>query len=100
MRYIVRESLVWAIGPIWWPVGAVCSQVYELSDYDLENIRGSGTGKIDRDSVARWLDTHAGDFQSVTDFRASIEDGDQSIEIEWADEESELAYSDTLPQEE
>jgi hypothetical protein len=98
MRYTVRRSVIWVLGVIWMPM-VPASQVIELRDYDIGNMRDDD-GKITRESVDRWLAMNAGDFSSITDFRASIEDGDQTIDIEWASEDSDLAYSDTLPQEE
>ena len=91
MRYTVRKSIVQVIGTIWMP-STTAAQTYELSGYDVDNARGDD-GKITRESVQSWLDTHAGDFASVTDFSASIEDGDDTVDIPWADEESELTYN-------
>jgi hypothetical protein len=73
----------------------MAAQTYELSGYDIENMRDDD-GKITRDSVDRWLAMNAGDFQHVADFRASIEDGDSTVDIEWADEESELTFGDCM----
>jgi hypothetical protein len=61
--------------------------------YDVENCRDN-SGKITRESVKAWLDKHAGDFQCVEDFHASIEDGDKTIDIPWATEAGELVYCD------
>jgi hypothetical protein len=123
VRYTVRKSVVRVIGQIWMP-STTAAQTYELSDYDVDNARDD-EGKITRESVQRWLDTHAGDFASVTDFEASIEDDRQcgrhggtwgadetcqdctfedgtvrpkpadtvTVDIPWADEESELTFS-------
>ena len=92
MRYTVRKSQVQVIGRIWMP-STTAAQTYDLTGYDVDNARGDD-GAITRDSVSRWLDTHAGDFASVTDFTASIEDGDTTVDIPWADEESELTFND------
>jgi hypothetical protein len=51
-------------------------------------------GEITRESVESWVDTHSGDFQEVIDFEASLESGDDTIDIPWATEEGELAYLD------
>jgi hypothetical protein len=51
---------------------------------------------ITRDVVADWLGTHSGDFASITDFWASIEDGENTIEIPWEHEESQFTYSDCM----
>ena len=37
---------------------------------------------------------NAGDFASIIDFSASIEDGENTVDIPWASEEGEIAYSD------
>jgi hypothetical protein len=91
MRYTVRESYVNVIGQIWMPSTTGATR-YNLTGYDIENARGDD-GQITRESVQVWLDGHAGDFASVTDFEASIEDGDSTVGIPWADEESELTYN-------
>jgi len=70
-----------------------CSQIQTLSGYDVENCRDD-EGKITRDSVEQWLTTHSGDFQSVQDFSASIEDGGNTVEIPWATEDGEMAFND------
>lgn len=96
MRYTVRKSVVWIVGKIWIPM-VTCSQTIELRAYDIENIRAhDDDGNITRDAVEQWLYTHAGDFSSIQDFSASIEDGDTTIDIPWATEDGEIAYDDTL----
>lgn len=92
MRYLVRTSLVQVIGSIWMPA-TTAAMTYTLSSYDVENARDED-GQITRESVQAWLDTHAGDFASVDDFWASIEDGDETIDLDWADEESEFIFND------
>lgn len=91
MRCVVRKSLVHVVGGIWMPYGAMCAMDYELSANDVENCRDDD-GKITRESVEDWLSTHSGDFSSVVDFCASIEDGDATVDIPWATEEGEIAY--------
>lgn len=99
MRYEVRTSIVRMIGPIWQP-GIVCAQDKSLSAYDIENIKGYGEAighpGINRDSVLHWLCLNSGDFSNITDFEASIEDGDNTIDIPWALGESELTYCDAM----
>jgi hypothetical protein len=68
---------------------------YTLTGSDVGNARDAD-GKVTRASVQNWLDTHAGDFSEVTDFYASIEDGDGTTEVPWASEESELTYNDAV----
>ena len=43
-----------------------------------------------REDIQEWLDTHAGDFQEVIDFGASIEE----VEIPFLDQENEMDYWD------
>ena len=93
MRYVVRKSVVWIVGRIWWPYGALCAQEQVLHPYDVENATDQ-SGQITRESVRRWLDCHAGDFSEIVDFSASLEVGDQTVEIPWATEEGESAYLD------
>jgi len=93
MRYVVRKSIVEVVGEIWMPYGTVCATTYTLSGYDVENCRNDN-GQITRDSVERWVGMHSGDFSSVRDFRASLEDGDETVDIPWASEEGELAFVD------
>lgn len=94
MRYTVRVSRVEILGRIWQP-GFVCGQSLDLSDYDVENARDED-GEITRDSLALWIDRHTGDFSEIIDFSASIEDGDETIEIPWQDEDNEGSYSDAM----
>jgi hypothetical protein len=95
MRYTVVLSKVRVIGHIWQPGIGTCAMDYSLSDYDLENARDED-GNLTRDSVQDWLDKNAGDFQQVEDFEADLEDGDTSVLIPWADEESEMTYNDCM----
>ena len=105
-RYLVRVSYVIILGKIWMPM-APASLRKELSSYDVDNIRGysrhlSGdpNGPITREGLEHWLMLNSGDFSSVDDFTASIEDGDQTRDFPWANDDSEIAYLDTLPEEE
>ena len=75
------------------PMGATCGMTKTLSSYDVENMRDDA-GNITRESVDLWLCSNAGDFSSVQDFRASIEDGENTIEIPWATEDGEMAFMD------
>jgi len=98
MRYTVRKSVIRVIGTIWM-ASVTAAQTYELSGHDVDNVRQHGDGKITRESVQAWLDTHAGDFSNVTDFEASIESGDDTIDIPWKSEASEFTYADCFPAE-
>lgn len=92
MKITIRKSLVRVIGRIWMPAG-ICAMEYQLNAYQVENAKDD-QGRITRESLDRWLSTNSGDFQSVTDFWASIEVGDQTVEIPWANEDSECEFSD------
>jgi len=68
----------------------------DLSAYDIENIRDED-GMITRDGIENWLGMNAGDFSSVHDFEASIEDGEKSLDFHWAKgEDSEVTYCDAM----
>ncbi len=88
-RYMVERNYVRVVGKIWMPA-ITCAMEYPLSKYDVDNI-----GEFTRDNVGQWLCTHAGDFQSIQDFMASVGDKD----IPWATEEGEYAYLDCVFQE-
>ncbi len=89
MRYVVRKSIILIVGELW--MGGKGTLEKTLSAYDVENAKGEN-GKLTRESVQRWLDCNAGDFQHVIDFFASIEDGKDTVEIPWATEEAEELY--------
>ena len=74
------------LGIIWMPAVPAATS-YNVSPYDVENMTDD-SGDITRESVSLWLDSHAGDFQSVTDFSAVIGTGI----IPWADEDNEITY--------
>ena len=96
MKVFQRYSYVDVVGSIWMP-NVTCSMRYDLRPApwnDVNDVRGDD-GTITRDSVEQWLATHAGDFQSIQDFSASIEDGEATIDIPWATEDGELAYLDS-----
>lgn len=95
MRYTVRKSVIHVIGKIWMPA-ITTSHTYVLREYDIENIRDRVELGITRKNVDSWLTCNSGDFQSIADFSASIEDGDQTIDIPWKDEGSEIVFSDCL----
>ena len=93
MRYEVRKSVVYVVGRIWWPMGPLFSMEYTLRHYDVENMRNDD-GQISREEVARWLDCNAGDFSAIVDFSASIEDGETTLDFEWATEDGEMVHCD------
>lgn len=98
-KYIVRRSYVIILGRLWMPQ-CMASMYKVLSPYDVENIRAEGDGEIAREAIEQWLTANSGDFSSVVDFVASIEDGEETRYFEWTTEENEIAYLDTLPAEE
>jgi hypothetical protein len=58
-------------------------------------------GRITHETVDGWIHSNAGDFSVIHDFRASIEDGDETLDFDWAKgEESEMKYQDTFPSDE
>jgi hypothetical protein len=94
MRYEVRKSVIDVVGYIWMP-HTTAAMSYTVSSYDIENMREED-GTITRASVEDWLGSHSRDFQSITDFRASIEDGSQTIDIDWADIDNECTFNDCM----
>lgn len=91
MRYTITKQVIEVLGVIWMPA-VECGMRLELSAYDMENL---GDPR-DRDEVERWLATHSGDFQSVTDFRADFHVDGEHIVHEWRDEESEWKFADAM----
>ena len=91
MRYMVVTSKVEVIGQIWMP-NATCAMDYNPRADDVRD----EDGNITRDSVEFWLMLHSGDFQSITDFRADIADGETDLVFDWADPESEMTYNDGM----
>ena len=92
MKYTKKTSVVYVVGVIWMPA-ITCAQTLTLSDYDIRNAQDEN-GAVTRESLEQWLTSHTGNFRSVTDFSASLEVGDDTVEIPWATEEGELAYLD------
>ena len=93
-KVLRRFSYVDVVGVIWMPT-VMCSLRINVRPYDVEHMRDDD-GTITRSSVEDWLTTHSGDFRAATDFRASIEDGNDTIDIEFATEGGEMAYYDTM----
>jgi len=89
-------SEVDVIGRGWY--GQKCCTTYPLREYDVENIRGHGDGKITREAVESWLTCNAGDFQAIDDFRVTI--GDGVLDSDFQHEESEIDYNDIMYPEE
>ena len=96
MKILRRISYVDVIGHIWMP-NRTAAMRYTLDAYAINNIKAEDdNGKVTRDAVEQWLTMNSGDFREVTDFSASIEDGPDTINIDWADDESEFTYSDCM----
>jgi hypothetical protein len=91
MRYTVRTSEIYVVGELWMPQRPGAT-TYTLTEQDVANIR-EDDGTITREGVALWLDSHAGDFAGIIDFRASLEDGDETREFDWSDEDNEIIYN-------
>ena len=90
----IREIEV--LGKIWMPASK-CAQVITLTPYDVENIRKhDADGELTREGCSEWLTTHTGDFQSITDFHADIEDFDSP----WKNEDNEYTFNDCMYPEE
>lgn len=90
-RYMVERNFVQVTGRIWMPAVTGAAE-YPLSSYDVGNIRAQGDGRLTRHAVELWLTTHAGDFQHVDDFRASV----GTWESPWRSEESACTYGDCM----
>ena len=84
--YTVTVRRIEVIGVIWLPL-STCAMVYDLQSYEVEQI-----GELTRENIQAWLDTRAGDFQSITDFHADIADFDSP----WQSEESEGIFMDCM----
>lgn len=94
MKYVIKVSYIEILGYIWMP-RILCGQKLNITDYDIRNMKND-EGKITREEVEDWLTKNAGDFSEIVDFSASIEDGEESINIEWLDEENYLQYTDCM----
>ena len=94
MKYLVRKSIITVIGFIWMPGNILCSVTNNLTAHDVENMTNED-GKVTRDSVDQWVCTHTGDFQSIEDWNADLEVGEDTIVFDWEHEGSEERYLDT-----
>jgi hypothetical protein len=86
MKFTIERNWIDVLGVIWMPA-ATCGQRITLSAYDIANI-----GEPTRDNVLDWLGSHAGDFQSITDFHAVIGE----LELPWESEDNEYTYHDCM----
>ena len=76
--YTVTVNRIYAIGWLW--MGGKAYMPYDLTKSDVENI-----GELTRENIAKWLDSHSGDFQGIVDFQADIGD----FFSDWANDDSE-----------
>ena len=83
-RYTVVTYTVDVLGKGWY--GQTIAMRYTLSAWDREGMPET------RDGVQAWLDRHAGDFASVTDFSASLAE----TEIYWGSAKNEDAFLDIM----
>jgi hypothetical protein len=86
MKFTIDRNWIEVIGAIWMPA-TTCAQRIDLTASDIKNI-----GEPTRENVEQWLDTHTGDFHSITDFRAVIGE----MDLPWSNEESEFTYHDCM----
>ena len=99
------RTLIWdeiqVLGYIWMPDNVLCAQTIRLKSGDLESISAIGKGKlsgITREDIHIWLDSHAGDFSHIEDFRADF--GTIGKVFDWANKDHEFKSSDILYREE
>lgn len=94
MKYVMRKSYVDVLGIIWMPQVPAAMRI-DVSSHDIENMRDDD-GSISRESAELWLGSHSGDFSEVTDFSASIENGEETVDLPWSDEENEFTWTDLM----
>jgi hypothetical protein len=90
------KSIIQIIGTSW--IGQGIALERELKPQELESLRDEA-GEITRTSIDRWLRSNACDFCRVTDWRAELEIGDQTIELGWQQDESEAIFCESQYQE-
>ncbi len=88
--YTVKENYVNVLGYMWLP-NSQATYRYDLRQYAIDNMKDDEE-KITRESVENWLSMNAGDFQSITDFYAIIDN--ESVVIDWEKEENEITFND------
>ena len=92
MRYTVVESILQVIGEPWG--GGTGSYQYTLKPKDLEQMKRDGVFR--RELISSWANSqlNTGDFSNVLDWRAEIEDGDETLEFDWNDSGSAELWDD------
>jgi len=91
MKTLLCQSICIVLGTIWWPPQATCVVRIPMTTGDIDAAR-EPDGSISRESLGRWLRRRTGDFSTIIDFSASIEDGGETRDIAWAcDEHAHLS---------
>ena len=96
MRYVVVRSIIDILGKDWYGNTIVMSM--ELNNCQVEIIKKYMTNPLGmelREAVQTFLLKNAGDFQSITDFRADIAIGDEDLITDWDYVENEIKFNDT-----
>lgn len=86
--YITRpvfNASISLLGKGWY--NQTISMTIDVTKHDLENIES-----FDRESVQDWIDSHSGDFQSITDFCFYL--GEEIMP--WANEDNEATFNDCM----
>ena len=84
-RYTVIVREIQVVGRLWSGVKGAYSR--SLTQHDVEQI-----GELTRENISNWIDSHFGDFESITDFHADLDDFDSP----WDDEDSEMFYMEVM----
>jgi hypothetical protein len=92
MRYTVVESILQVIGELW--DGSIGTYQYTLKPKDLKQMEYHGV--FYRELITCWVNSklNTGDFSNVLDWRAEIENGDDTLEFDWSDPESAELWDD------
>ena len=89
--YTVKENYVNVVGKGWYSQPIALS--IKLRQYDIDNMRGRvSDNAITREDIESWLDCNAGDFQSIKDFYALVDN--EGVEIPWNSEDNEIEFFD------
>jgi len=92
---VVHKNYVNIIGRIWMPpvIGALDKH---LSPSDIKSMVNED-GTITKEDVKDWVNKNSGDFQTVLDFEALIDDAPQGpLEIDWAKDESGAIWDNCM----
>ena len=95
VKILIRKSIIEVIGTIWMPP-VTAAYTYTLCEWQVDNQLRSGRGTVTRKSIRDWLDRNAGDFQRIDDFHASIEVGDETVDVPWKKDESKSVWADCM----